>query len=107
MAKPKQTAQNSSVSVGVTSVVVMPARNSPGLERLQLIITNTSATQTITIALGDLPAVAGAGIRLPPNGVYAESTDNKFDCWQDNINAISDAALGTLAVVERMREVQE
>jgi len=98
-----QFVQNSSATVGLTSVVVMPPRNSSQEERIQLILTNTSTTQTITVALGDLPAVAGVGIRLPPNGVYAESTDARFECWQGSIQAIADAAAGSLGVVERMR----
>jgi len=102
MRKVNESVQNKSVSVSTASVNVMGNVRMDS-ERVQLVITNTSATQTITIAIGDFAAVAGVGIKLPPNGVYAESTDNYFVCWQGNIQAISDAAGGTLGVVERVR----
>jgi hypothetical protein len=72
-----------------------------GWRRTQLIITNTSAAAVVTISKGLNAAVAGSGIRLPPNGAYLESTDSGFMCWQDCFQVIADAA-GTIAVVETL-----
>jgi len=96
----QQQARQSSVTTGTSST---QAANKVmiGWRRSQLIITNTSATAVVTIAFGTAAAVQGAGIRIPPNGSYLESTDGSFECWQDEVQVVSDAA-GTVAVVERM-----
>jgi hypothetical protein len=72
-----------------------------GYRRSQLIITNTSTVAVLTISKGANAAVAGYGIRIPPNGAYFESTDSGFQCWQDEIQVVADAA-GSCAVVEQL-----
>jgi len=76
-----------------------------GYKRTQLVITNTSTTATVTISKGLLAAIAGYGIRLPPNGAYFESSDGSYTCWQDEIQVISDVA-GTVAVVEQLERTE-
>ncbi len=100
MALGESLVRNSSVTIGAATVQAC-SKVMLGYRRAQLIITNTSAAAVATIALGDIAAVAGAGIRLPPNGSYLESTDSGFMCWQGAIQIIADAA-GTAAVVERL-----
>jgi len=96
----EQMSRNSSVSVSATSVQACN-KVLGGYKRIQLIITNTSAAAVVTITKGSNAAIAGAGVRLPPNGSYLESTDSAFICWQDEIQAVADAA-GTIAVVETL-----
>jgi hypothetical protein len=98
-----QTARQSSVTVGASSVQAC-SKVQGGFVRTQLAVTNTSATAVVTICFGMVAAVAGAGIRLPPNGSYLESTDSAFECWQDEVQIVADAA-GTVAVVERQKEI--
>ncbi len=95
-----QIVRNSSVTIGTTTARACMAVM-VGYKRSQLIITNTSAAAIATIAKGDNAAVAGYGIRLPPNGAYLESTDGGFNCWQGEVQIIADAA-GTVAVVETL-----
>jgi hypothetical protein len=85
-------------TIGATSVEV--AKNHTGiLKRTQLIITNTSAAAIATIVKGDVAAVANAGVVLQPNGVYVESTDGGYTCWQGAVQVVGSAA-GSVAVVE-------
>jgi len=96
--------RNASVAVGTLNAI---AANKVmiGYRRTQLIITNTSTAAIVTLCKGDDQlAIAGAGIRLPPNGSYLESTDSGFQCWQGEIQAVADAA-GTIAVVEQLEAV--
>lgn len=99
----KTTVRNSSVTIGTASVQACLAVMG-GYKRTQLIITNTSAAAVATIAKSKVAAVAGYGIRLPPNGSYLESSDSGFTCWQDEIQVIADAA-GSVAVVEQLEVV--
>lgn len=99
----QQIVRNSSVTISGTTARACLAVMI-GYKRTQLIITNTSAAAVATITKGDQAAVAGAGIRLPPNGSYLESTDSGFNCWQGEVQVIADAA-GTVAVVETLESV--
>jgi len=99
---PRQLSRSGSVSVSATSTQAC-GKVMGGFQRMQLIITNTSATATVTISKGLNPAVASSGIKLPPNGSYLESTDSGFICWQDEVQVVADAA-GTVAVVETLKE---
>jgi hypothetical protein len=93
-----QITQNDTASVSATSSEVL--HNVSGdLVRSMLIITNTSAAAVVTLAKGDIVAVAGSGIRLSPGGSYIESTDSGFTCWQGAIQAVSDIA-GSLGVCQ-------
>ena len=98
-----QISRNSSVTIGATSTQAVD-KVSGGYRRIQLVITNTSAAAVATISKGGTAAVAGYGIRLPPNGSYLESTDSGFTCWQEQIQVIADAA-GTVAVVETLEQM--
>ena len=98
-----QISRSSSVTISGTSTQAC-SKVMGGFKRIQLIITNTSAAAVATLTKGLNPAVAGYGIRLPPNAAYLESSDNGFQCWQDEIQVIGDAA-GTVAVVETLQEI--
>ncbi len=98
-----QIVRNGSVTIGATTTRACMAVM-VGYKRTQLIITNTSAAAVATIVKGNQAAVANAGIRLPPNGSYLESTDSGFMCWQGEVQVIADAA-GTVAVVETLERV--
>jgi len=91
---------NASASVSTTSAEIL---NKPNYLRKALIVTNTSSSAVVTLAKGDVAAVAGAGIRLQPNSSYIESTDSGFTCWQGAIQAVADGA-GTVAIVETYEE---
>jgi len=93
--------RNASVTIS-TSNAIAAKKVQIGYKRTQLIVTNTSAAAVVTLCKADDQlAVAGAGIRLPPNGSYLESSDSGFTCWQGEVQAIADAA-GTIAVVEQL-----
>ena len=93
--------RNSSVAVSTANAIACN-KVSGGYKRTQLCITNTSAAAVVTICKGDEQlAVAGAGVRIPPNGAYFESSDSGFTCWQGEVQAIADA-VGTVAVVEQL-----
>lgn len=99
-----QSSQNSSVATGTASAPILPMVTG-GVIRTQLILVNTSALAVITIIKGDVAAVQGAGIRLTPNGYYAESSDSGFTCWQGAIQAVSDVA-GTVSVVQTLEIIE-
>jgi len=96
-----QTTRNASVAVTTTSVKICDAAP-PGLERVQIVITNVDTSDVVTITKGDTPAVALAGIILNPNVAYLESNDSGFQCWQGQIQGVS-SATGNIAVVETFR----
>lgn len=87
------------VSVGTDSINV--SRLQPLAKRVLFTLTNTSATQTISIAFGQ-DAVASQGVVLAPGGFYSESADAGFKPSNDDIYAVSSAAGGTLAIQERV-----
>lgn len=95
--------RNSSVAVSTANALACE-KISIGYKRTQLIITNTSAAAVITLCKGRVVAAANAGIRLPPNGSYLESSDSNFTCWQGEVQVIADA-VGSIAVVEQLEEV--
>jgi len=95
--------RSASVTVGATSAQAA-AKVIGGYKRTQIILTNTSAAAVVTITKGINAAVAGYGIRLPPNGSYLESSDSGFTCWQEEFQVVADAA-GTVAVVEQLEAV--
>jgi len=99
-----QISRSASVTIGTATAQALE-KVMGGYKRVQLVITNTSAAAVATITKGVTAAVAGSGIRLPPNGSYLESTDSGFTCWQDEIQVIADAA-GTVAVVETLESVR-
>lgn len=71
-------------------------------QRSAIIITNTSpAAQVINISIGQ-EAKAGVGVQLGVGGVYQDSRDSGYFPSNLQINAISSAAGGTIAVQERI-----
>jgi hypothetical protein len=92
---------NNSATTGATSTTILPERSGI-LKRTQLIITNTGAV-AVTIVKGSNAAVLNQGIILQTNGVYLESTDGGYLCWQGEIQAIS-LANGSLSIVESFKE---
>ena len=96
----EQISRSGSVAVSATTAQVCN-KVVGGFFRTQLIITNTSAAAVVTITKGMNAAIAGEGIRLSPGSSYLESTDSGFLCWQDEIQAVADAA-GTVSVVETL-----
>jgi len=88
------------ITVGASSVSVL--RNRYGI-RIDYVLTNTSSGgQVISIRRGDVAAVAGEAIVLQPNESTGEGTFI-VPCYQGPIQAIADAAGGTLAFSERLK----
>jgi hypothetical protein len=94
-----QDSSNATFTTSSTSQQICHALTNGPLKRTQIIITNTSAAAVVTIAKSESVAIAGAGIVLQPNGSYIEATDGGYNCYQKQVQAVSDVA-GTLAVVE-------
>lgn len=98
MAK-EELSSNSSVTVGTTSTQVS---GDCFQQRSAIVITNTSiGGQIISLSIGQ-EAIANAGIQLGPGGVYQDSRDGAYFPSNQQINAISSLAGGTLAVHERI-----
>jgi len=90
---------NRSILVGTTSVLVSEECFQ---QRTAIIVTNTStAGQKISIGISQ-EAVNGTGIVLSPGGTFQDSRDGKYLPSNQQINAISDAAGGSIAVHERI-----
>jgi len=87
---------NNTLNVGTSSVEALSLYNR---KRTVFALTNTGAT-VLTIAKGDVAAVAGSGIILQPSASMIESTDSGFTCWQGAIQVIGNGAGGTLAISE-------
>lgn len=68
-------------------------------KRKQIIITNLT-NSTVTISLGNDPAIANAGITLRQYDSYCEATDSRSECWQGAIQAIGSVA-SNVAISER------
>ena len=99
----QMTPRDSVVTVGATSVEVSPENGSK--QRSVLVFTNNStAGQKITLAWGK-DAVMGQGIVLLPGEHHVESIDKGFIPLNVRITAIADAAGGSLAVHERLIEM--
>lgn len=99
MAKYEELTTNYSKTIGATSSVVSEQCFQ---QRTAIIITNTStAGQVINIALGQEAAV-GTGIQLSPGGTYQDARDGAYMPSNQQVNAISSAIGGTLAVHERI-----
>jgi len=93
--------RNTSVSVG-TSAVVVSEITLPGIRKVLSIINTSTGGQVISLGFGNVEAANGQGVQLNPSGFYVESQDTGFIVTQDRVSAISDAAGGTLAVMERV-----
>lgn len=92
-------------TIGTTNVTILPERNG---RRAWVYLRNVSTgAQNITINVDGEPAVDKEGIYLKQsNSEYTTLNDSSFSdnpVYQGAINAISDAASGTLIVVEKLR----
>jgi len=72
-----------------------------GTRRTAFTIVPLSAGVTVTVALGDVPAVADAGIVLSANQPYSESSDGGFECWQGAVQIVASGA-GNVAIRETL-----
>lgn len=94
--------RNVSIDVNTDPVVISEERNPETNFRKVISIINTStAAQVISIAFTD-EAGAGNGIPLSVGGFYIESQDAGFSVTNSRITAVSSAAGGTVAVMERL-----
>lgn len=90
---------NYSKTIGTTSALVSEECFQ---QRTAIIITNTSpAGQVINIAIGE-EAKAGIGVQLSVGGTYQDARDGQYMPSNKQIQAISSAAGGTIAVHERI-----
>lgn len=91
--------RNASATVTTTSSV---AAEQCFQQRTLIVITNTStAAQVINLSI-DQEAVAGVGIQLSPGGVFQDSRDGGYFPTNKQINVISSAAGGSIAIQERV-----
>lgn len=94
--------RNEQITIGTTSTNVSLSRISTEEKYNCRSYRNTSTGgQVITIVMGNQQAVAKNGIVLNPNETFSDSSGENYECWQGNINAISDLADGKLSVFER------
>lgn len=73
------------------------------LKRTQFSMTNTSTVNTVTLAFGNIAAVANNGIVLGPGQAYTEASTEGFECWQEAVQAIGNGS-ATLSVSERFEQ---
>lgn len=96
------TGNSSSRSATIDTASVEVSRAMIFAKRIFFSIINTStAGQVITITFAQA-ATNGAGIVLSPGGYYAESKSDTFNPTDEQINAISSAAGGSVAITERI-----
>jgi len=73
--------------------------------RTQLIITNSSTSGSVTLHKSEAAITTNlTGIVLQPNGMYGESTDGGYLCWQGPIQAYTTSG-GTLSIVESFEDL--
>lgn len=93
--------RNQSVTVGTTQTQIA-AQVLPEQRRFISVINTSTGGQAVTLAIG-ADAVAGAGIVLSPGGSYSDSADGTaYFPPHFYIQAVSDVAGATLAIVERI-----
>lgn len=90
---------NSKATIGTSSERVLPSS-----KRNVLVLTNIStAGQKITVVQGNVAAILNEGIILSPGQSWIDADNSGYTCWEGEIQAISDAAGGILAISERGR----
>ena len=90
---------NTAMVVGTTNIQVSPECFQ---QRSAIIITNISTNnQVIYLALGE-EARVGYGVSIHPGGVYQDTRDGQYQPSNKQINAISSASDGTVAIQERI-----
>jgi len=87
------------ISVG-TSQVSIANRRPQQNRRAFYNIRNTGASN-VTISFGGGAAVITEGQILKPGESMTDSTDTGYLCYQDSLNAIGDAAGGSILIIER------
>lgn len=96
----QQATKNTSVSVSTSSAEALQNRaDQADTRRTMFSITALTGSVTVTVAKGDVPAVANQGIVLTQNQTYLESNDAGFPCWQGAVQVIASGS-GTIAVSE-------
>ncbi len=98
-----QAVRNETVAVTTASREIASDMESLKSKRSDLVIRNisTNAADIITIALGNVAAVANAGIVLRQQETLAISTDISNPCWQGAIQAICATINGNLSIMEK------
>jgi hypothetical protein len=101
MAYETDSATNTSITVGATSVLISGKK-----ARKLIYLRNTSAAaQVITLAFDNSnPAVALKGIVLAPGEFFLDSLSETYKPWSGEIKAIASAAGATLALQEQKVE---
>lgn len=94
-----QYTNNQVVAVTTASVEVLPTCAGRKRRTGFLITNTTTGSDVVTIAKGDVAAIAGSGIILSPSLNYAESNSEGFLCWQGAVQVVSTGS-HNIAVVE-------
>jgi len=90
--------RSESISVDDTSKNIAKRRPQQNKRRFYT-IRNNGATN-ITIPFGSI-AVANQGQLLKAGETFTDSSDNFYECYQDDLNAIGDVVGGSIIIVER------
>jgi len=94
--------RNTSATIGTDNVMVSEAKNYS--ERIRLILQNTSTGgQKISVAV-NANAVSGVGLVLSPGGSMSWEIQGNVKITQQQVNAVSDGANGTLAIYEEVQQ---
>jgi hypothetical protein len=91
---------SNTVNVGTSDVVVY--NEVEGNEVIEIVFTNTSATQIISLSDGQ-PAVSLSGIVLYPGWAHFETVDANYQPSALEWHAIANASGGTLAIRRRLK----
>lgn len=95
------TSFSGTVAVGTTAVNVVPALSFDTEDYYEVTITNTSATQVISLNTVGTQAVANSGKVLQVNQTITWSSGSRFQCPRTGISAIASAGGGSVAVEYR------
>jgi hypothetical protein len=95
-----QIAGSTSITVGTTSISVLPARSGT-LRRTQFSITNSTAGASMKVNKGTNPASATAGLPLAATQTMLEGDDGGYTCYQGELNVYSDVP-GTVIITEML-----
>ena len=94
--------RNDSLAISTTSIEI--CQDMEGLPpRTDIIIRNNSPSvdDVITLSIGSIKAVAGAGIILKQGEVWMNSTDISNPCWNGKIQGVCATVNGVLAIMEK------
>jgi len=98
-----QITNNETITIGTTSGQVSDDRDLRSTRRNWISLTNTSTGgQIITLAPGNVAAVALVGLVLSPGSTITLSHDQYSLCWQGPIQGIASGAGAALAITENM-----